>query len=259
MRTQLARAYRSSFLFRHKKKRLALSYLRPQLDLVDSWLSLDTELDNFYYELTDMNRSDLSHLISIIVGCDVTEIDGYISELMADTELRQHIQNFRTNGSFPRDSPIAFGRREGWYAFIRALKPRVVVETGVHHGIGAVVIVSALMRNRSEGYEGRYYGTDIDPNAGMLFSEPYSSMGQILFGDSLTTLANLTMNVDIFINDSDHSSQYERDEYETIKGKLSSTSLVLGDNDHVTKVLDEFASETGRTYVFFSETAKGHR
>lgn len=250
--------YRSSFLFRRAKKRLAYSYLKPQMVQVESWSRLDTELDNFYYDLTDMNRSDLAHLVSLVTGCKVAEIDGYIMELQTDAEVRQHIQRARNNGDFPRDSRIAFGRREGWYAFIRALKPRVVVETGVHHGVGAVVIAAALLRNASEGYEGRYYGTDLDTTAGMLFKEPYSSVGEILYGDSIESLVSLDCQVDIFINDSDHSSKYERDEYETIQNKLSPRSLILGDNAHVTMELDEFARDTNRSYVFFSEKPQAH-
>jgi predicted O-methyltransferase YrrM len=235
-----------------------MTYLQTQMGQVSQWARLDTELDNFYYGLTAKNRSDLAQLIAIVVGCDVAEIDRYIDELVSDSDLENHIKQARRQGDFPQDSRIAFGRREGWYAFIRALKPRIVVETGVHHGLGAVVIAAALLRNLSEGYEGRYFGTDLDPGAGVLFTEPYSSVGQILYGDSLDSLNNLDSQVDVFINDSDHSGDYERAEYEAIIGKLSSRSLILGDNAHVTSELDDFARKRNRSYLFFSEKPEGH-
>lgn len=119
-------------------------------------------------------------MIEVVVDCDVSEIDSYIDELAIDTDVENHIKRARVQGDFPRDPRIAFGRRGGWYAFIRALKPPVVVETGVHHEVGAFVIASVLLRNVNEGYEGRYFGTDLDPGAGLIFTKPNSSVGQIL-------------------------------------------------------------------------------
>jgi hypothetical protein len=43
-----------------------------------------------------------------------------------------------------KHSQLQLGRRIGWYAFARATKPKLVVETGVHQGIGAVTLIRAL-------------------------------------------------------------------------------------------------------------------
>jgi predicted O-methyltransferase YrrM len=151
-----------------------------------------------------------------------------------------------------------FGRRVGWYALVRALKPRVVVETGIEKGLGAMVLCAALQRNAEQGHPGRYYGTDIDPSAGMLLCEPYSSIGKILYGDSIESLQALAPPIDLFINDSDHSAEYEAREYRTIAPKLSERAIIVGDNAHVTDELLKFSRENGRHFLFFREEPANH-
>lgn len=235
-----------------------MQYFEPSLRLVGEWSGQDTEMDNFYYDLTSRNRNELGHLVSALVGCSVSQALEFMDELDTDNALRSHIERYRDEGSFGRDSRVAYGRRIGWYAFVRATKPKLVVETGVHHGVGSLVLTSALMRNASEGFLGRYIGTDIDPGAGVLFTEPYSNFGEILVGDSIKSLARLDGPIDIFINDSDHSAEYEGREYEEIMGKLSEASIILGDNSHVTDQLQEFSFQQGRPYFFFAEKPKDH-
>jgi len=181
-----------------------------------------------------------------------------LEEIDTDRELIDHLNGSLASSPDTRDVTVALGRRIGWYAFVRILKPKVVVETGVHHGVGACVLARALMRNAAEGSPGRYFGTDIDPSAGALFVEPYSTMGEILYGDSSLSLQHLNEEIGVFINDSDHSAAYEADEYDVVQAALSSCSLVLGDNSHVTASLRDFAERTGRPYLYFAEKPADH-
>ena len=64
--------------------------------------------------------------------------------------------------------------------------------------------------------------------------------------------------VDLFINDSDHSADYERREYCVMADKLSGDAIVLGDNAHVTDNLALFARDSGRQFLFFKEVPKNH-
>ena len=57
------------------------------------------------------------------------------------------------------------------------MKPKVVVETGVDHGIGSCILCAALLRNTKEGEGGRYYGTEIRTEAGRLLSGIYAEIG----------------------------------------------------------------------------------
>jgi hypothetical protein len=119
-------------------------------------------------------------------------------------------------------------------------------------------LTAALKRNKEEGFEGRYYGTDINPNAGYLLSGDYANYGRILYGDSIESLKKFDGIIDLFINDSDHSSAYEAEEYRTVADKLSEHAIILGDNSHSTDKLLEFSLATKRRFVFFQEKPLEH-
>ena len=236
----------------------ALSYYRPQLARIRRWSLLRTEDTNFYYDLTPRNEATLSALVAVVTNVPPAVIEGYFQEVKLDMRLRDHIARYLHEAAQLQDAKIAYGRRLGWYAFIRAIKPRLVVETGVAHGVGACVIASALIRNGQEGFPGRYLGTEIDPQSGALLSGEYASVGHVQYGDSIESLKTIGEPVDIFINDSDHSASYEAEEYAEIAERLAPCSLVLGDNSHVTTALCDWAEASGRPYLFFKEEPADH-
>lgn len=160
--------------------------------------------------------------------------------------------------SHMRDSTIGYARRVAWYAFIRALKPGIVIGTGVYQGLGSCIIASALMRNSADGFEGKYIGIDIDPNAGELFLPPHNEKGEVIIADSVTTLESFDGIIDIFISDSDHSQNYELQEYLTIRNKVTSETLFISDNSHTSSSLSNFSLLTGREFLFFKEEPVDH-
>lgn len=243
--------YRGSYVTRYYWARF-----RPAF----RWLVESREFGNFTYDLSDRNRVHLAGLLALVAKRPVAEIMGYIDELAKDEPLKRRIIDRVTELGRDRglDARVGFGRREGWYVLVRALKPRVVVETGVEKGLGATVLCSALQRNKAEGHPGRYYGTDIDPKAGALWHQHYHEMGQILYGDSIESLTALDETIDLFINDSDHSPEYEASEYRVILPKLAENGVILADNAHVTDELYKFARENGRDFLFFREEPANH-
>jgi predicted O-methyltransferase YrrM len=202
----------------------------------------------------------LSSLIADILNVEFHTIMSYIREIEEDAELKRHIADVTANSdlAFLADKEVQYGRRIGWYAIARALKPNIIIETGVDKGLGACILATALKRNKEEGYKGKYYGTDINLTAGYLFSGGYTDYGSILFGDSIESLAKFDGTIDLFINDSDHSEDYEADEYETIANKLSEHAIVLGDNSHCTDKLLNFSLKTNRHFIFFEEKPSEH-
>ena len=86
----------------------------------------------------------------------------------------------------------------------------------------------------------------------------YKETGEFLYGDSIESLSDFKENIDLFINDSDHSADYEYREYETVKPLLSDSSIILGDNSHCTSKLADFSNETGRLFIFFQESPANH-
>jgi len=242
------------------RTRRALSYYYAPLFNLAKWLFHSNEYTNFTYNLERNNERYLASLIADLVNSDFSTILGYMDEAERDSELKRHIEETTAASPFASlaDREIRFGRRLGWYAFVRAMKPQVVIETGVDKGLGACLLSAALMRNSEEGHEGKYFGTEINPDAGYLLSGKYAEYGRILYGDSIETLKSFNSNVDLFINDSDHSADYEEREYEIVAPKLSECAIVLGDNSHATDKLLNFSLKHGRRFIFFAEKPSDH-
>ncbi len=231
---------------------------KPVVSLA-SWIFTSREITNFTYDLSAINQRHLAAMVAHVTGTPYADIVRYIAELEHDVQLRQHIQaRVKAQGDAAADSTARYGRRIGWYAIARAGKPQVIVETGIDKGLGSCVLTAALRRNSAEGFPGHYYGTDINPRAGYLLSGDYRAHGEILYGDSITSLRQLAGPINLFINDSDHSARYEAAEYQTVAAKLSERALILGDNAHVTDELLTFAHATGREFLFFREVPERH-
>jgi hypothetical protein len=82
--------------------------------------------------------------------------------------------------------------------------------------------------------------------------------GEILYGDSIESLKQFDKVIDLFINDSDHSAEYEANEYKIVATKLAENAIILGDNSHCTDKLFEFSLKTGRQFIFFQEKPFKH-
>lgn len=239
---------------------IASSYYNKRYLQILKWGFTSNEYTNFTFEITEENKVTMAQTVAAITNKKYDEILAYIKEAESNTELHQHILSVTESSDQRRyaDKAVRFGRRLGWYAFVRAMKPKLVVETGVDKGLGSVLLCSAIEKNRAEGFEGSYLGTDINPKAGYLLTGKYQQFGKILYGDSIESLKKLDQKIDLFVNDSDHSDEYEYQEYITIKSKLSEHAVILGDNSHCTNKLSQFSLENNRHFIFFQEIPKNH-
>ncbi len=239
---------------------LASGYFNRKYLQILKWGFSSNEDTNFTYDLTEDNLTELAQTIAFVTKKEYSEILRYIKEAESNKELKDHIIRATNNAKEKRfaDKEIRFGRRLGWYALARAVKPEVIIETGVDKGLGSVLLCAALAENEKEGYRGNYYGTDINPRAGYLLAGEYKKYGQILYGDSITSLSDFTEKIDLFINDSEHSAEYEYEEYQTIKPLLKEETIILGDNSHSTNKLSKFSLENNRHFLFFKEKPLNH-
>jgi predicted O-methyltransferase YrrM len=240
--------------------RNALLTVAPPVFKALKWSFVSREHYNYSYDLTPLNRRYLAAFVSAITGKSIPEITRYLDEIDSDQSLRSHISALQVSAEerYVADPIPRFGRRVGWYALIRAAKPRVVVETGVDKGLGSCVIAAALKRNTAEGSPGKLIGIDLNPSAGYLFQPPYSDFGQIMRGDSIAALRALSGPVDLFIHDSDHSAAHETAEFEAVSEKLAHGAYVLSDNADQTDVLLQFAARSGRKFLYFADKPLDH-
>ena len=99
----------------------------------------------------------------MVTGASTQIVKKYFTELSEDKKLFDDLNlSLKCMSNYGKEIKFAYGRRIGWYAFTRILKPKLIIETGVDHGVGACVLTSALLRNKAEGFDGKYIGTDTE-------------------------------------------------------------------------------------------------
>ncbi|MGC5050452.1 O-methyltransferase [Micromonospora sp. DT48] len=225
------------------------------------WLVASREHHNYTYELTKLSRSHLAWFVSVVCELPVKQVRGYLNEIESDDALREHIRS-TIAGAARRglaDQQVRYARRIGWYAIVRARRPKHIVETGVDKGLGSCVLAAALLRNAAEGHPGRVSSIDINPEAGYLArTAPWSEVIDLVIGDSVESITALDRPVDLFLHDSDHSRAYERREFAAVEPKLAPGAMLLTDNVTHTNVLAEHAERTGRRFLAFRETPANH-
>ena len=209
-----------------------------------SWLFRSKEFANFTYDLTPRNKSYLAWFIANVCGTTAQEISKYFNELESNAELRDYIQNrlntHRRGNEI--DDQAFYGRRIGWYAIVRALKPTIVVETGTEKGLGSLVLAEAMCKND----RGQLITIDMEPSSGLLIGERYAGVIERVIGDSLQSLRTIDY-IDLFIHDSDHSAEHEAREFELIESRLSKSGIVLSDNSHATEELAKWSKSSNNS------------
>jgi hypothetical protein len=221
------------------------------------YVLLDPELANFTYELG--NRDELGAFVADAFGTTNAEVEGYFRETEEDPELNERLHQRLRRRKDRKRTPL-FGRRLGWYAIARILKPSAIVETGIHDGLGSTAILQALHRNALEGVDGRLVSMDVTAESGWLIPDRLRDRLEVRIGRSLDVIPEVlkTSTVDVFIHDSDHRYQYELDEYQAIRELAAPAIVYMSDNAHATRALRDFAADQGLAFTFWKEAPVGH-
>lgn len=229
---------------------------RAPIDAI-RYLLFDRELDNFTYRLA--NSAELAVFLGEAFGTSAAKVSGYLAELEGDRDLSGEIER-RLKGRPDRNRTMPFGRRLGWYAVARIVRPRLVVETGVHDGLGSTALLRALERNAEEGSVGELISFEIDPGAGWLIPEAMRSHHRIVLGDSLVQIPAILKHerVDMFIHDSDHRYEHEAAEFEAIADHLNGGAALISDNAHGCTAFADFCGREGYQFRFWREIPRNH-
>lgn len=221
---------------------------RQPLDAV-RYLLTDPELTNFTYNIA--NRDELAAFVAEVAGCDAAKAREYIAELDDDQEFAAALARLLEAPPHQKQRAL-YGRRLGWYAIARALKPELVFETGTSDGLGAAVLGRAAQRNGV----GHVVTFDIKEWTGWLI--PQDLPVERVIGDSAVTLPETVARLgapDVLIHDSDHSYAHEIGEFEAL---YRPGLLLLSDNAHATTALADFARSRGLAYTYWGELPVDH-
>ncbi|MFN8160108.1 MAG: class I SAM-dependent methyltransferase [Solirubrobacterales bacterium] len=218
------------------------------------FLLTDPEVDNFTYDLcnTDELAAWLGGTFCVPGGLAARLIE----EARSDRALRSRLEAAASSRPWSMKPHPQLGRRLGWYAIVRLVRPRRIIETGTHDGLGSLTVIAALERNaREHGTDGHLVSLDLDPHAGwMVGADPRFSL---IVGPITDTLGPaLAEPVDLFLHDSDHS--YEHEYFELSLAAGAGVPILLSDNSHATTALRDLCAEKGGAYSFFRERPRNH-
>lgn len=181
------------------KARLLRSYgFDPRADplLAASFVLLDPEVESHSYELA--NEEEMARFLAALLRVGPEVVRPYLAEARSDPVLGRD-RGWRL--SIKRRTPL--GRRLAWYAIARVTKPRVVVETGIHDGLGSEALLRALERNAAEGSPGQLISFDLYDDTGWAVAPALRPGWQRVIGSTYDVLAPALAGraVDLFIRD----------------------------------------------------------
>jgi predicted O-methyltransferase YrrM len=165
---------------------------------------------------------------------------------------------------------------DGWpellYLLIRALKPRVVVETGVFDGISSCIILQALHDNdHGQCISIDLPATDVIPGSTDRMSSKTLPAGKqpgwtipeylrlrhtLRLGDSRELLPSILRQhseIDVFFHDSLHTFEHQMFEYKLAWEHLSEGGLLLSDDIFWSSAFHQFCSANTRSYKRISQ------
>jgi predicted O-methyltransferase YrrM len=238
----------------------ALSYYWPKILRIPMWLFRSREIGNFTYEVTDSSRTYTAAVVSLVTNVDWRTAEQYLSEFYEDAaEIQGHVEKYGKSmpDRYTSDMGAKPGRRIIYYLLVRALKPRLVVESGVARGLGTCIIGAALRRNKADGFPGRVLAIDFNPSAGGLFLSPYSDYGTLVHRDVLEVLANqINSRIDLYIHDTTPDPNFEISEFGLVEPLLAPNSILVS-VWHTERLMD-FARRSKRRYVMFQDEPSDH-
>jgi len=213
----------------------------------------DPEPANYTYELA--NEDELASWVADVAGVEQAQAAAALAEPRHDEQLRARLRA-ATRGHWWWAKPEPpFGRRVAWYALARLIRPALVIETGVHDGLGALLLLRALERNG----DGRLVSFDINPAAGWLVGpHPLWELRIERAVDGLPEVLAAAPPVGVFIHDSLHSYVNERAELELGAARLAPRGVLITDNAHGTRALADVCAGHGLRYAEFFERPSGH-
>jgi hypothetical protein len=220
---------------------------------VAAYVFWDPEVGDFSYDLR--NREVFAAQLAEALGRSTADVLGWMAEAerhpVLDAELRRQLR-----GRWDLHRRPQFGPRLGWYAIVRATRPRLVVETGIRHGLGALVLLAALERNADEGHPGELVSIDSDPSSGSLVPPGRFANWTRIIGLSPDALkpAVAGRQVDVLIHDTPGAAGAEAGEYDlALRNAADEVWLVSGSNGIQTSVLGDLAHAHGTNLYVIDE------
>ena len=215
------------------------------------------EPDNYTYDIS--NESELAAWVAGVAGCDEAAARDLVQEPSQDVELATRLRaSTADHWRWSKRAP-PFGKRLGWYALARALRPRRVIEIGAHDGLGSLLLLRALELNQRDGHPGALTSFDVNPAAGWLVGEHPQWQLRIQSSDEgLPEVLVPDAPLDMLVYDGWHTFEAEYADLRVAADHLTPQGVLVSDDAQVTQALARLCEELGFDYAEFQEVPVGH-
>jgi predicted O-methyltransferase YrrM len=215
------------------------------------------EPDNYTYQIS--NEAELAAWAADVARCDRAAARTLVQEPSHDVELANRLRAATADHWLWTKPSPPFGKRLGWYALARALRPRRVIEIGAHDGLGSMLLLRALELNQREGHSGTLTSFDVNPAAGWLVGQhPLWELRIQSSDEGLPEVVSPAAPVDMLIYDGWHTFEAEYADLRAAADHLSSDGVLVSDDAQVTRALARLCEELGFAYSEFQELPLGH-
>ncbi len=254
---RIRRMGRFRFLLKARRVREEGARFREDPVNVARFVLLDPETHSYSYELG--NREELVAFCASLLDIPPSDAAAYLAETDGDPELGARLRR-RTLLRIDAKWRLPLGNRLLWYVVARAVKPRLVVETGIFDGLGSLMLLRALERNAADGVDGRLVSVDLDPEAGWIVPERLRGRWEPVFGDILTDLepALRGREVDMLIHDSVHEEGFQRFEFGLALANAADPLYLVDCSGLMLPVLRELSEERDGRHAYFLERPARH-
>ncbi|HET6145866.1 MAG TPA: class I SAM-dependent methyltransferase [Candidatus Acidoferrales bacterium] len=200
---------------------------------------LSVRWESSFYKIPQYSAVALEEGMDFLHGTQGRDFGESLSDL-ALTQIEKHIVGRlgELSGNAPfgkfHNGDMRLGRL--CYAMTRAIRPSVVIETGVCYGVTSAYLLAALDANG----EGHLYSIDLPPlgkngedYVGWLVPKELQKRWTLRRGASQRILGPLIAelgSVDIFIHDSLHTYKNMKHEFETAWPALRSGGVLIADD-----------------------------
>lgn len=220
------------------------------------FVTLDPDIHTFTYDLA--NRDELCEAVAAILDADPLAAQEYGRELVTDANLRAKLSQ-RGRWRLDAKNRPPLGRHVASYCAVRLLKPSLIVESGIKHGLGTAVLLRALERNSAAGHHGRLLSIDPDPEAGWLVDADANPNWELVRKASEKALPEALFGrpVEMLISDSLPDRQVVEWELTAALSSGSQRTLVVA-NHHWNDVVRVVALAHGARFGEVREVPAGH-
>jgi hypothetical protein len=220
------------------------------------YVILDPETESFTYALD--NEHDVVEALADTLRASRGDLVGYIAETHTDPELNDRLAHHLRRRFDVKHHP-QLGNRLVWYLMARALKPELIVETGIYHGLGSLGLLRALERNAAEGSPGELLSFDMNPRAGSVVRGGLHSRWHRVVGSTRELLepALEGRRVGMLIHDTPHTDENQRLEFGAALAHAA-PQLMLVDSSGRMPTLQALCAERAVPYNRIDLRSRGH-